>query len=46
VVTASDRTEYSTKRFVSNSAWTDEGEGVAVREMELPAIERHGPIKA
>src|SRR5438876_5432591 len=32
--------------FVGNAAWSDEEVLAKVREMVLPAIERHGPIEA
>src|SRR5476649_3072013 len=32
--------------FVANTAWSDEDVLAKVREMVLPAIERHGPIEA
>jgi SRSO17 transposase len=32
--------------FVGESPWSDESVLAKVREMELPAIERHGPIEA
>src|SRR6202165_3092311 len=32
--------------FVANAAWSDERVLAKVRDMVLPAIERHGPIEA
>ena len=48
-VTAPGRTaaqHQSLLHFVGNAAWSDEKVLAKVREMVLPAIERHGPIEA
>ena len=48
-VTAPARTaaqHQSLLHFVGNAAWSDEEVLAKVREMVLPAIERHGPIEA
>ena len=48
-VTAPDRTaaqHQSLLHFVGNAPWSDEQVLAKVREMVLPAIERHGPIEA
>ena len=48
-VTAPDRTaaqHQSLLHFVGNAPWSDEQVLAKVREMALPAIERHGPIEA
>ncbi len=48
-VTAPGRTaaqHQSLLHFVGNAAWSDENVLAKVREMVLPAIERHGPIEA
>ena len=48
-VTAPERTaaqHQSLLHFVGNAAWSDERVLAKVREMVLPEVERHGPIKA
>ena len=48
-VTAPERTaaqHQSLLHFVGNAAWSDERVLAKVREMVLPAVERHGPIEA
>ena len=48
-VTAPGRTaaqHQSLLHFVGNATWSDENVLAKVREMVLPAIERHGPIEA
>jgi SRSO17 transposase len=48
-LTAPDRVaaqHQSLLHFVGQSAWSDEGVLAKVRELVLPAIERHGPIEA
>ena len=48
-VTAPERTaaqHQSLLHFVGKAAWSDERVLAKVREMVLPAIERHGPIEA
>ena len=48
-VTAPGRTaaqHQSLLHFIGNAAWSDEKVLAKVREMVLPAVERHGPIEA
>ena len=48
-ITAPDRTSaqhQSLLHFVGNGGWSDKNVLAKVREMVLPEIERHGPIKA
>jgi SRSO17 transposase len=48
-VTAPERTaaqHQSLLHFVGQAAWSDDKVLAKVREMVLPAIERHGPIEA
>src|SRR3979409_839117 len=48
-VTAPERTaaqHQSLLHFVGQAAWSDEKGLAKVREMVLPAIERHGPVEA